>query len=105
MNKSAHKLLKELLIHVANGRTTCIMSYPNFRDIKVKIKSINLENPVGKPIGVKILERGLKREQTYFREQPFVGEVEMTRQVNFTEEFAKLEWLHSFVNEWETSNE
>jgi hypothetical protein len=55
-------VMRSCLLAIADGKVKCDMDYPNYGKIKVEIIGVNLTNIEWKPINVKVLDKGLKKE-------------------------------------------
>ena len=91
---------KNLLLALVDGKYECDVEYPNFRDIKVKIISIDFTNIEWRPVKVKILEKGITIETTEFEPVPFSydrdAEMAVKKQVPFTEAWVSISWLKNY---------
>lgn len=66
--------LKHILLALAEGKTECLVSIPNFRDVKAEITALDFSNITFQPIKVRFLEKGLQVEETFLEDDAWAEE-------------------------------
>lgn len=92
--------IHNLLLALAANKFYCIIEYPNFRDVKVKIIEINFTNIEWTPVKVKILEKEILEEITVFEPMPFSmdedAEMPVQKKAPLRETWVSAAWLKNF---------
>lgn len=94
--------IQNCLMAVATGKVKCDMDYPNFRKIQVEIIGIDLTNIHFRPIHVRVLEKGLKREIEELEDVPSFGYGDEPQQhlvkknISYTEDWVSVKWLSNY---------
>ena len=98
-----HGVMRSCLLAIADGKVKCDMNYPNYGKIKVEIIGVNLTNIEWKPINVRILDKGLKKEVERLEEYDGWGnDYEkpthlVKHKESYTEDWVDVRWLSNYA--------
>ena len=101
MNKD-EKSIKEIFKNLSEGKRNIIIKYPDYdKEIRAEINQVDLRNIVWKPIHVKILTKGLSKEEKELVEVSGFGFDETGTELKivnrpYEEDWVSLEFIKGF---------